>query len=77
MQKQTNFVSLYAATNLWDDFAETFVNYVHVVLDRRPWEAQIVNAEGKVAVIRSCFEEERCREKKEFMDKWFDNPLKN
>ena len=77
MQKQTNFVSLYAATNLWDDFAETFVNYVHVVLDRRPWEAQIVNAEGKVAVIRSCFEEERCREKKEFMDKWFNNPLKN
>jgi hypothetical protein len=77
MQQQTNFVSLYAATNLWDDFAETFVNYVHVVLERRPWEAQIVNAKGEVTVIRSCFEEQRCREKKEFMDQWFNNPLKN
>jgi hypothetical protein len=76
MQKQTNFVSLYAATNLWDDFAETFVNYVHVVRNQRPWEAQIVDAEGKVTVIRSCFEERRCRHKQEFMDKWFDNPLK-
>jgi len=37
----TNFPTLYAATSPADDFAESFVNYVHVVLDQRPFEIRL------------------------------------
>ncbi len=36
--KETNFPTLYAATNVQDHFAETFVSYIHCIIDRRPWE---------------------------------------
>ena len=36
--QQTSFVTLYAAQNVYDDFAETFASYVHVVLMNKPHE---------------------------------------
>ncbi len=41
--EQTNFVSLYAGTNPFDDFAESFVTYVHIVLFKKPWQVEISN----------------------------------
>ncbi len=35
---KTHFSTLYGATNALDDFAESFVSYVHCILDNRPWE---------------------------------------
>lgn len=37
----TNFPTLYAATNVQDHFAETFVSYIHCIIDGRPWELSI------------------------------------
>jgi hypothetical protein len=37
----TNFATLYAATNVYEDFAETFVTYVHTVLMQKPLEIVI------------------------------------
>lgn len=36
--EKTNFPTLYGATNALDHFAESFVSYVHCIIDNRPWE---------------------------------------
>lgn len=40
--RQSSFPTLYASTNAYDDFAESFATYVHCVLLRRPWRARIL-----------------------------------
>ena len=40
--QQSSFPTLYASTNAYDDFAESFATYVHCVLLRRPWRARIL-----------------------------------
>lgn len=74
LQQSTNFVSMQASTNVWEDFAESFVTYVHVIRDKKPWQVRIENDKGRSAVINACWPEKRCAEKKVFMDKWFDHP---
>jgi hypothetical protein len=71
----TNFVSMQAAANLWDDFAESFVTYVHVLRGKQPWQVRIENEQSSSAVIDSCWQEKRCNQKKEFLDSWFNNPF--
>lgn len=44
---KTRFATLYAATNALDDFAESFVSYIHCILDNRPWELTLTK-QGKV-----------------------------
>ncbi|WP_246050671.1 hypothetical protein [Leptospira langatensis] len=39
--EKTPFPTLYAAANADDFFAESFVSYVHVILEKRPWILQI------------------------------------
>lgn len=39
--KNSSFVSLYAATNADDTFAEAFVQYVYVVLEKKPYHIQL------------------------------------
>jgi len=60
---KTNFPTMYAATNPGDDFAETFVNYVHVVRLKKPWSVSISSGSENL-VVHDCWQEERCREKK-------------
>ncbi|PJZ49151.1 hypothetical protein CH362_12020 [Leptospira saintgironsiae] len=38
----TQFPTLYSATNADDFFADSFVSYVHVVLEKKPWELEIL-----------------------------------
>ncbi len=71
---RTDFVSLYAATNLWDDFAESFTIYFHTIIDKRPWQMTIHQQNAADIVIKPCWEDGRCTEKMEFMDKWFEQP---
>ncbi len=73
--KYTNFPSLYAAQNMYEDFAESFATYFHVVMDKRPWQIIIEQDGQPEIVIQSCWEEERCKRKKEYMKRWFENPL--
>ncbi|WP_341865140.1 hypothetical protein [Leptospira neocaledonica] len=39
---QTPLPTLYSATNADDFFADSFVSYVHVVLEKKPWELEIL-----------------------------------
>lgn len=39
--QRTSFPTLYASTNAYDDFAETFATYVHTVLMRKPFHLRI------------------------------------
>lgn len=64
----TNFPTLYAATNPADDFAESFVSYVHTVLLKRPLEIRLYR-DGKLAkTYKSCWEERRCAEKRRILE---------
>ncbi|MBP7231118.1 MAG: hypothetical protein KBA28_04225 [Syntrophaceae bacterium] len=75
LQHFTNFVSLQASTNVWEDFAESFVTYVHVFINKKTWQVRIDNDKGGSTLIGPCWQEKRCREKQIFMENWFYNPL--
>ncbi len=66
--EQTSFPSLYAATQPGDDFAEAFASYVHVVLQRRPWQIAI-SKDGKVVkTVNACWDEPRCAAKRRLLE---------
>jgi hypothetical protein len=68
--ERTNFVTLYGATNPYDDFAESFVTFVHVVMMGKPYEVRILR-KGKVrSVFRSCWGQERCEAKRRILSAW-------
>lgn len=66
--ESTNFTSLYAATNPGDDFAESFVTYVHTVMMRRPWEIALLHKERAVQTFRACWDEPRCAAKRKVLE---------
>jgi len=70
----TNFPTLYAATNQWEDFAESFVTYFHVILENRPWHIIIKNQGKPDNIFKTCWGETRCAAKQAFMEKWFADP---
>ncbi|WP_246052751.1 hypothetical protein [Leptospira semungkisensis] len=43
--EKSPFPTLYSATNADDFFAESFVSYVHVILEKRPWVLEIKDGE--------------------------------
>lgn len=51
---RTGFVTLYAATNAYDDFAESFATYVHVVLQGKPFEIRLLR-DGEVVCRNDAF----------------------
>lgn len=65
--ENTNFPTLYAATSPSDDFAESFVSYVHTVMLKRPLEIRVYR-DGQIAkTYQSCWEETRCAMKRKFL----------
>ena len=64
----TNFPTLYAATRPGDDFAESFVSYVHTVMMKRPWEIRLFHNNQLVRTIPACWEEKRCAEKRRLLE---------
>ncbi len=65
---QSNFPSLYAATQPQEDFAESFAQYVHTVMLGQPWELTLrVNGTIK-AQLGACFLDRRCPGKKAYFD---------
>lgn len=68
--EHTNFPTLYAATSPGDDFAESFVSYVHTVMMKRPLEIRIYH-DGQIAkTYNSCWEERRCAEKRKLLEEY-------
>lgn len=67
--EKTNFSTLYAATNPFDDFAESFASYVHTVLMKKPFEIRIIKNNVLMKVYRTCWDEVRCARKKAILYK--------
>lgn len=66
----TNYPTLYAATKPADDFAESFVSYVHTVLLERPLQIRLYR-DGRIAkTYSSCWEEKRCAEKRRLLEEF-------
>jgi hypothetical protein len=61
--EKTNFPTLYSATNLSDDFADSFAAFVHVVLMKRPYRVVILKDGQLVKTIPTCWGLNRCLEK--------------
>ncbi|NPU84903.1 MAG: hypothetical protein HPY65_10485 [Syntrophaceae bacterium] len=66
----TNFVTLYGATNPYDDFAEAFATYVHTVMMKKPYEIRVLKGREVQSVFRSCWGEERCEAKQRILAGW-------
>lgn len=71
--ENTNFPTLYAATNIYDDFAECFVTYVHSVMLKKPFAVQIYRKGKLVKTFHLCWNTDRCLKKqgliKDFVEK--------
>lgn len=65
---KTNFPTLYAATHPGDDFAESFVSYVHTVRMGKPWNIIIGHGDKTVLRLDSCWEEKRCAQKRKALE---------
>jgi hypothetical protein len=63
----TTFTSLYAANNAFDDLAECFALYVHIVLMCRPYQVEF-DVFGKTVIVSSATSvAQRCAEKFQFI----------
>ena len=60
---QTDFPSLYGATNLFDDFAEAFAIYVHTQMLGKPYRVEVYRNGQQRFVYRSCIATGACPEK--------------
>jgi hypothetical protein len=61
---KTDFVTLYAATNPFDDFAESIVTYLHTVVMKKPYKLTITHDGTPVRTWTPCWEEPRCAAKR-------------
>jgi hypothetical protein len=66
--QNTSFPTLYAATNWGDDFAESFANYVHVVIAKRPFEILVEQDGVTLLKYGACWEDARCQEKRKLLE---------
>ncbi len=65
--EQTNFPSLYAATSPADDFAESFVTYVHMILMHKPFEVRIDKQGIRQTTFAGCWGMARCAAKQKII----------
>ncbi len=65
----SDFVTLYAATNPYDDFADALATYVHTKLRGRPFELRAVARDGTVVRrVTACWDEPRCARKRKILE---------
>lgn len=66
---QSDFVTLYAATNPYDDFAESLVTYVHTVMMGKPFEIRLLKDGVVERRVKACWDEPRCATKRKELEK--------
>ena len=74
LHSATDYPSLQASVDIWEDFAESFATYVHVVQEGRPYEIRFQKEGEGTTVYRSCWKDDRCERKRQFLKKWFEDP---
>jgi hypothetical protein len=65
---QTNYPMLYGATSAFDDFAESFVSYIHTVKLGKPWQITIHQRGKPNLVVPFCWTEIRCKQKRDTLE---------
>lgn len=73
--QQTDFCSLYGAKDPFEDFAETYAMYVHVVLQKKPWEVNVLESGAKQVTLNTPILDSRLKVKKQFLDDFFSHHL--
>lgn len=73
---KTDFVSLYAATGIYDDFAETYAMYVHVVMQKRPWQLTVLGGGEPVFATAEPIQQKRCEAKRRYLEVLFKKKAK-
>ncbi|MFZ6875419.1 hypothetical protein ACO0LF_25415 [Undibacterium sp. Di27W] len=63
--EKTGFPSLYAATNAYDDFAESFAMYVHAVIMGKPYHLTVASGDQIIMDIGDYWSSPRARAKKQ------------
>lgn len=69
--EKTNFPTLYASTRPDDDWAESFVTYVHSVLLKKPFSIKIKKDGKTIKEFGLCWGTPRCAKKESFLAKYF------
>jgi hypothetical protein len=67
----SDFVSLFASTNPFDDFAETYAMYAHVILQGKPWSVQLRKAGSVIMDVDRPILKKRCQLKRQYFDRLF------
>lgn len=75
LNTRTDYPTIHAASDLWEDFAESFATYIHVVRENKPYEIRISRTGMSDIMYTSCWKNSRCKDKRAFMDQWFADPL--
>lgn len=69
--EKTDYVSLYGATGIYDDFAETYAMYVHVVLQGRPWNLSVFRDGASMLTIDEPIQKGMCWNKRKYLSTLF------
>jgi hypothetical protein len=63
----TDFPALYAVSSPFEDFAESFANFVHVAVLKRPFSLAYRSKHGKAKHYMPCWGNVRCQEKEAYL----------
>lgn len=66
---RTDFPSLYGATSIYEDFAETFALFIHTRLLGKPYAVMVRDGERVIGVYQSCLQTGRCPAKAAFVER--------
>jgi len=69
--ENTPFVTLYAAINADDTYAEAFASYIHCILLKRPYKGKILQNGNSIFEFQNRIGEESGRRPKEFLENHF------
>lgn len=69
IEKQTPFPNLYSSVNADEYYAESFVSYVHCILDKRPWQLEIKKGRKTIYTMENGIKAERGKKIREFFRK--------
>lgn len=67
---KTNFPTLYASTSPFEDFAESFVTYVHTQILKKPFSISIIKNGKKKFELQTCWTHKRCDGKRKILEEF-------
>lgn len=66
---KTPFPTLYSATNADDFFADSFVSYVHVILEKKPWALEILKNNKTIFKMENGIEKDSLSTQRKIIEK--------